>query len=1374
FLLGGDTDGIQQIGDILQKHPETDTLHIISHGSPGCLYLGNSQLSLDTLKQYAPEVQLWDIDNLVLYGCYVAAGDAGEEFVGKLSGLMGANIAASKTLTGSAPKGGNWELEVNTGQQRPTSALQTEVVETYSGVLVYNEKIISNKANAAVSVFAADVDGDGNGDIISASFNDNKITLYLNDGSNNFTEETISTNAKGAYEVFAADVNGDGNVDVLSASKLDDKIAMYLNDGSNNFTEHIISSNADGARSVFAEDMDGDGDVDVLSASESDDKIALYLNEGSNNFTKPIIISSNADGAYEVFAADVDGDNDVDVLSASWGDDKITLYVNEGSNKFREQTISTNVKNATSVFVEDVDSDGDGDILSTSYKDNKIALYLNDGRNNFTEKPISTNAKGAKSVFAADLDNDGDVDVLSASQRDNKIALYETVSVTVPTVSINAAGTPTEAGATPGTFTIDRGADTAGDITVFFTISGNAQQNIDYDIQGVRTLENTFPTVTFDGEKGSVVIPNGQTSVDIKITPRDDVVADAGETVTLTLTEEPTGAPEQYDVSSTPGDKTATLTITDNTNPSSKVVGANEIIISNTADGANTVFAADVNGDGNVDVLSASFLNNTIALYLNDGNNNFTEEIISTNANGPRSLFAADVDGDGNVDVLSASFKDNKIALYLNNGSNNFTEQTISTNANGAKSVFAADVDGDGDVDVLSASESDDKIALYLNDGSNNFTEQTISTNADGAYSVFAADVDGDGDVDVLSASQKDHKIALYLNDGSNNFTEQTISNNALVAFSVFAADMDSDGDVDVLSASWLDDKIALYETVPLPNVSINAAGTPKERGETTGTFTIDRGTDTAGDLTVYFTISGNATEGTDYTTVGTTFTGGQGSVVIPAGKTSVDIEITAKCDKVNDPNEKVTLTLTKDPKYDVSSTPGDETATLTIENRSTGTCWGDVHFVTFDGRKYDLQSSGDFILAETARKDDDWIVQTRQDRAFWNPSVSVNTAFATLVDGQKVVFNTKFPNNRLQIDGVDFPLANGETKSIGNSKIERYNNKYTIKYAGNDGIIDIDDPQLIAFDHSRFLNIHIPNFDTMQGLLGNNDGDPTNDFALRNGTQLPNNLTAQEIHNTYGESWRVQPEESLFENSAPNIDIPKKFISLEDFPQDQVQAAKNKVFAAGIIDPDRIDAVALDILATGDEIFLTSAVEFFGFIDGTINSPPTDLNLDNTTILENAVPNSLVGTLSTTDPDNEDSFTYGLVAGEGDIDNSAFTINGDQLQINDSPDYETKSNYNIRVQTTDGEGASYQEQLTINVKDIIKGTAGRDTLTGTDDNDVIIGFQGRDIITGGEGEDQFVYINMRDTGDIITDFEVGSDKIVLTELFNSIGYSGS
>ena len=101
-------------------------------------------------------------------------------------------------------------------------------------------------------------------------------------------------------------------------------------------------------------------------------------------------------------------------------------------------------------------------------------------------------------------------------------------------------------------------------------------------------------------------------------------------------------------------------------------------------------------------------------------------------------------------------------------------------------------------------------------------------------------------------------------------------------------------------------------------------------------------------------------------------------------------------------------------------------------------------------------------------------------------------------------------------------------------------------------------------------------------------------------------------------------------------------------------------------------------------------------------NQAPTDLDLDNKIINENVAPNSVVGTFSTTDPDNGDTFTYELVAGNGDTDNLAFTINDlNQLQINESPDYETKSSYSIRVKTTDEDGSSYEEQLTINVNDI-------------------------------------------------------------------------
>ena len=266
------------------------------------------------------------------------------------------------------------------------------------------------------------------------------------------------------------------------------------------------------------------------------------------------------------------------------------------------------------------------------------------------------------------------------------------------------------------------------------------------------------------------------------------------------------------------------------------------------------------------------------------------------------------------------------------------------------------------------------------------------------------------------------------------------------------------------------------------------------------------------------------------------------------------------------------------------------------------GVGWGDVHFTTFDGRKYDLQSFGDFIMAETARNDDDWVVQTRQQPWVKNSSVAVNTAFATLVDGKKVIFDQKFPNNRLQVGEVDFPLASGETKNIGNSKIERDGNKYTITYAGNDGIIDVDDAKLTAFDNNNHINIHISDFATMQGLLGNNDGNPNNDFALRDGTQLPNNLTAKQIHEKYGESWRVPEGESLFEDSAKVIGIPERFRTLDSFPKKDVAAVNAKVRNARISDKDRADAVAFDLLATEDETFLTSAVEFFKSVDEANN----------------------------------------------------------------------------------------------------------------------------------------------------------------------------
>ncbi|MFM7576042.1 MAG: cadherin repeat domain-containing protein, partial [Microcystaceae cyanobacterium] len=101
------------------------------------------------------------------------------------------------------------------------------------------------------------------------------------------------------------------------------------------------------------------------------------------------------------------------------------------------------------------------------------------------------------------------------------------------------------------------------------------------------------------------------------------------------------------------------------------------------------------------------------------------------------------------------------------------------------------------------------------------------------------------------------------------------------------------------------------------------------------------------------------------------------------------------------------------------------------------------------------------------------------------------------------------------------------------------------------------------------------------------------------------------------------------------------------------------------------------------------------------VNETPTDLGLSATTVNENVPANTVIGTFSSTDSDAEDTFTYRLIAGGGDTDNTAFSIVGNQLQINHSPDFETQNSYNIRVKTTDQAGLTFEKTLVITINDL-------------------------------------------------------------------------
>ncbi|MBW2310537.1 MAG: VCBS repeat-containing protein [Deltaproteobacteria bacterium] len=722
---------------------------------------------------------------------------------------------------------------------------------------------ITTSALIARSVYAADIDCDGDLDVLSASSDDDTIAWYQNSGTGSFSaEKVISSSALGAWSVHASDIDGDGDLDVLSASETDDKIAWYENlagDGSA-WSTHSITTTADYATCVYAADIDGDGDMDVLSASAEDKKIAWYKNTtGNGSAWTANSITTSADGAWSVYAADIDGDGDMDVLSASRNDDKVAWYENTAGDgsAWTARNITTSADGATSVYAADIDGDGDMDVISASHIDDTIAWYENKGGSpiSWTAHTLSTTADWAISVHAADVDGDGDLDVMSASAVDHTITWYENITIHRSALFPAESSITTTADGASSVYAADVDGD--GDLDVL-----SASANDDTIAWHKNTAGDGSAWTEVDITAAAGTTADGARSI-----YAIDMDGDGDMDVISASYEDDTIAWYKNTAAAGDGSTWAEVDIT--------------AAAGTTADGATSIFAADIDGDGDMDVLSASAIDDTIAWYENTGGIAASVTIDCTNANSDitytaraegasgnsisityvdplandqtlsvttsgrditvnlatdsggnitstatevasavtsnaiaSKLVSVAVEGDGSG-VVEAKAKTNLAGGVDPNGST-WTDHTISSSAVGATSVYAADVDGDGHMDVVSFSYSDDKIAWYKNtagDGSA-WTEHTVTTVAVGTESVYAADIDSDGDLDIMSASSVDDKIAWYENTAGNGsaWTAHTISTAADGATSVYATDLDGDGDIDVMSASADDDTIAWYE----------------------------------------------------------------------------------------------------------------------------------------------------------------------------------------------------------------------------------------------------------------------------------------------------------------------------------------------------------------------------------------------------------------------------------------------------------------------------------------------------------------------------------------------------------------------------------
>ena len=243
-------------------------------------------------------------------------------------------------------------------------------------------------------------------------------------------------------------------------------------------------------------------------------------------------------------------------------------------------------------------------------------------------------------------------------------------------------------------------------------------------------------------------------------------------------------------------------------------------IITQIANGSKWIIAADIDGDGYIDIASANEFGSNLTWYKNlDGHGTFGPENIIASLNQTFFISDADIDGDGDMDVMAVSFAQDKIVWYENlDGQGSFSGQNIVSNtADGAYSVVAGDLDGDGDLDLIAAIDLAGTIAWYENlDGQGDFFMHLIDNTIGSPRFVSVADMDGDGDLDVVGNGVSPDEIYWFENmDGHGTFgTKHPIHSEVPYKNATPPADIDNDGDMDIFSASPGNNEVAWYENL--------------------------------------------------------------------------------------------------------------------------------------------------------------------------------------------------------------------------------------------------------------------------------------------------------------------------------------------------------------------------------------------------------------------------------------------------------------------------------------------------------------------------------------------------------------------------------
>lgn len=292
------------------------------------------------------------------------------------------------------------------------------------------------------SVKTADIDGDGDRDIVEANSTNNPyntVHILVNNGNGVFADESASrinaVYSRYTQDVVLQDIDDDGDLDLFICNSLETNNRILINNGNGFFTDESASRipiAANKCNKAEIADFSGDDKYDIFLAEDGGSQFRILINNGSGVFTDETSSRLPADSAnnFDICSGDFDGDGDRDIFIANENNNgnRDKLLINNGSGIFTDESAARLPQIddfSLGCTTADFDNDNDLDIFIANYGVQN-RLYLNNGSGVFTDATSASlppDNSLSLDAASADIDGNGTQDIVVGNNGRNLLLL---------------------------------------------------------------------------------------------------------------------------------------------------------------------------------------------------------------------------------------------------------------------------------------------------------------------------------------------------------------------------------------------------------------------------------------------------------------------------------------------------------------------------------------------------------------------------------------------------------------------------------------------------------------------------------------------------------------------------------------------------------------------------------------------------------------------------------------------------------------------------------------------------------------------------------------------------------------------------------------